>query len=32
MMQYDDVERIPAAVALLRQLLWAQNLVAKFEG
>ena len=32
MMKYDDVERIPAAVALLRQLLWAQSLVPKFNA
>ena len=28
MMKYDDVVQIPAAVAVLRQLLWVQNLVA----
>ena len=31
MMKYDDVERIPVAVALLRQLLWAQSLVPKIR-
>ena len=29
-MQYDVIERIPAAVALLRQLLWVESLPVRF--
>lgn len=30
-MKYADLERIPAAVAVLRQLLWVEPLVVRFD-
>lgn len=31
-MQYDVIERTPAAVALLRQLLWVESLPVRFAN
>ena len=30
-MKYDDVERVPAAVSLMRQMLWVESLVVRFH-